>query len=216
METTEAGSSTDPQKKYAINILAWDVAILCYFSEAAATMVNQSGKDIWCTGAAILTKLTVFLSKNLVIHSLTLQQTTPLNLNINGLKYSSPMENKLDFPSFQEKKKSFLLSRANLFQDNWHLRTSKHSVNLQKSYKHESAWLGDLLQYWSNRLSRNIWHAEVSVVSFFSSEKLYYLCNFFFHNISSISSAMFMFEGVTANTHLKTGLPLSLVPRKYR
>lgn len=51
METTEAGTSTDPQKKYAINILAWDVGILCYFSEAAATVVNQSGKDIWGTGA---------------------------------------------------------------------------------------------------------------------------------------------------------------------
>lgn len=116
METTEAGSSTDPQKKYAINILAWDVAILCYFSEAAATMVNQSGKDIWCTGAAILIKLTVFLSKNLVIHSLTLQQTTPLNLNINGLKYSSPMENKLDFPSFQEKKNLFYFQEQTFFK----------------------------------------------------------------------------------------------------
>lgn len=42
----------------------------------------------------------------------------------------SPIENKLYFFFLSRKKK--LLSRAQLFQANWHPRTSKHSVNLQK------------------------------------------------------------------------------------
>jgi len=106
METTEAGTSTDPQEKCVINILAWEVGISCYFSEDEVTMVNQSREDIWGTGACRSTKLTL-LSKNIVTHSLTLQQTPPLNLNINVLKYSSAMENKLDFLSFQKKNNLF-------------------------------------------------------------------------------------------------------------
>lgn len=46
MEITEAGTSTNPQKKYSINTLAQAVGISGYFSEDKATTINKSGEDI--------------------------------------------------------------------------------------------------------------------------------------------------------------------------
>lgn len=104
--------------------------ISCYFSEDEPTMVNHSGENICGTGACKSNKANTLPLKELsysFCDNTASKQTTPLNLNITGLKYSCPMESKLDFPSFKGKKKS-LLSKANLFLANSHLKTSKHSV----------------------------------------------------------------------------------------
>lgn len=143
-------------------------------------MVNHSGENICGTGACKSNKADTLPLKELSYSfsdNTASKQTTPLNLSITGLKYSCPMESKLDFPSFKGKKKKSLLSKANLFSSQFTSQNFK-TLSLQKSYKHESAWLGDLLQYWSNRSSGNIWHVEASIV-FFSSQ-IEKLCFFFF------------------------------------